>query len=231
MPYNQKFYSDFFDFLRNVSSKHNFKFKAHWDGGELWDKSLKRLNITAFADFYNCKVQIATEVGVSGGSYNKNLYEKLRHSTNAVNKIEKIYTACEYDRHIRLYNYNRFKDSCRYFWIKNFDSLKDYLNSFSDVEYSKISRSQCIKNLLSLNGTAWAQDKNMQGVPLNARQVLTVWNFEEYHWLEYLRIIEFIDGNLIYGENINSISKILNPIIEKHIEGIKIIHSICPANV
>ena len=175
-------------------------------------------------------MEIATEVGVSGGGYNKNLYEKLRHSSNDVRKIENSYKDCVYGRYIRLYNYNRFKDSFRYFGIKHFDSLNEYLSSFNNVEYSKISRSQCIKKLMALKGTAWVQGANMQCVPLDAQQVLTMWNFEEYHYLEYLRIIESIDGNLIYGNGVNSIEKILNPIIDKHIDGIKTIHSIYPAN-
>ena len=185
MTYNQKFYQDFFNFLRNVSAKHNFKFKEHWDGGELWDTSLKRLNITVYADFYNCNVEI------------------LRHSSNAVKKIENAYKGCAYGRLIRLYNYNRFKDSCRYVWIKSFDSLNDYLNSFNGVEHSKVSRLQCISKLMALNVTSRVQGANMQGVILNAQQLLTVWNFEEYHWLEYLRMRDFIDGNSIYGNGFN----------------------------
>lgn len=210
------FRNNFFDLLRQIEDKFDFdknKTVLTENGARFWDKRFNLLNITIYADclIYHeleKKIDISTEVGVKGYGYNQNLFPKLRHSSPAVRNINQIYDGCTFNRFIRLFASRR----CYYFWIKYFPALENYLDAVKNfpIVRPKVPREICIKDLKSLNP--------------NVQIAGYLPNYQIYHWLEYLRITELVDGAPLEDEE--SFLQSVEKAVARHIEGMKFINTI-----
>lgn len=190
--------------LSQTSEKFNLNLQLKNFRAILTSEKFNRLHITAdfIGDKNNFEMFVATIVGAGTGGtdFNKILFPKLLNSQENIRRLNEIYHGCIFQRFVRL---NTFKTNL-FFHIADFFSLEDYLKIFHHIKITRFScpKLNCIADLTSLNATGDFQK-------------LQRYEYRFYHWLEYLRIGEFV-----HGEN-NSES-----VLKRHIDGAQLFSNI-----
>ena len=161
---------------------------------------------------------ISTEVGVDSAKVNCCLLPFLKNNKEMVLQLETQYQNCYYGRRVRLNN----KSKSVYPWIKDFNTLSDYLNELSTdkIAISQLPKEECIDKLKKL-GVERDKSNNERLVKINK------WKWKTWHWLEYLRIIEDIDIKAFCGgeEAIDRLNNALSESINHHCEGIRMLNT------
>lgn len=190
--------------LSQTSEKFNLNLQLKDFRAILTSEKFNRLHITAdfIGDKNNFEMFVATIVGAGTGGtdFNKILFPKLLNSQENIRRLNEIYHGCIFQRFVRL---NTFKTNL-FFHIADFFSLEDYFKIFHLTKITRFScpKLNCIADLTSLNATGDFQK-------------LQNYEYRFYHWLEYLRIGEFV-----HGEN-NSES-----VLKRHIDGAQLFSNI-----
>ena len=195
---------DFKNILNQISEKFNLNLQLKNRHVVFKSEKFTRLHITAdfIGDKNNFEMFLATIIGTGEGGtdFNKILFPKLLNSQESINRINEIYHGCIFQRCVRL---NTFKTNL-FFHIADFFSLEDYLKIFHHIKITRphYPKANCITDLIFLNATGDFQK-------------LQRYDFKYYHWLEYLRIGEFVGRT----KNFDSFFK-------RHIEGAQLFSSI-----
>ena len=212
---NRKFYRYLERFMVDFAKKNSMEYDIV--NQRLYIPEIDHLNV--FFDFnsHNGVLSISTEIGVDKEWVNRKLFPLLHQSPSIRKTIENIYPSGYYVRYIRLNN----RSKSLYFWIQHYSTLDDYLSSI-DIEkiaISKYSKINCYKELQAL------------GVPSDniGMQQLHGWEFKDWHWLEYLRIIQDVDVKKYCGNDTKFLDICLTKIIEQQEKGIRELHKLLVA--
>lgn len=195
---------DFKNILSQISEKFNLNLQLKNRHAVFTSKKFVRLHVTAdcIGDIDNFKIFVATIIGTGEGGtdFNKILFPKLLNAPENISRINEIYHGCIFQRCVRL---NTFKTNL-FFHIADFFSIEDYLKIFHHIKITRprCPKDNCIADLTLINATG--------DFPKLQR-----YDFKFYHWLEYLRIGEFVGRT----KNFDSAFK-------RHIEGAQLFSSI-----
>ena len=214
----KKFWKYFEGFMTDYVKRFNLEHLKHGFTAE-YDEKKARLYVNKgqsfnlYFDFNreNGVFQISTEVGVKEEWVNRCLFPFLKANNKRVLQLESQYKYCTYSRHIRLKGISDFV----YFWIKDFNTLGNYLNILDTnrIAISKRSKEECIADLQKLIARVKYNIERLENVTRGRRKT--------WHWLEYLRIIENINIGEYCGEDaVNSLNDILTDCVNRHCEGI-----------
>ena len=177
-------------------SEENLQAGPKFISGSYSEASTKNFNTTGL-DFHYVYIQmkrgkeafcIDLQVGVKNGYYNENLLPKLKDYLNATknHKAEiaefllKNYEGCTIYRRLRINKRQNTKCAA----IKNYDSLKDYINDIDvyDVYKTKLTKADCIAKLQSLRNAYNRGDVDEVMYKLNR------WADDSYNYLEQCSI-------------------------------------------
>ena len=213
---SKKFWKFFDGFITEYVKKHNSELRNSnltveysKKNQRLYINGIEYLNL--YFDFWNSSgtLTISTEIGVNRAWVNRCLLPFLKANRNKVLQLASQYKDDYYSRHVRLNN----KSKSVYFWIKNFDTLENYLNEVNTnkIAVPQLPKEACISELENLN------------VPPNDDKLKSIryWSWKTWHWLEYLRIIETIKINEYCGEDaVKQLNNDLTISINRQCEGI-----------
>ena len=216
---SKKFWKYFEGFMADYVKRFNLEHLKHGFSVE-YDEKRARLcvnkgqSFNLYFDFNREKgvFQISTEVGVKEEWVNRCLLPFLKANNNLVSQLESQYKNCTYSRHIRLKGISDFE----YFWIKDYDTLEDYLNVLNTnrIAISKRSKEECIDDLQKLITRVKYNIKRLENFTHKRRKT--------WHWLEYLRIVENVNIAEYCGEDaVKQLNNILTECINRHCEGIR----------
>lgn len=219
---SKKFWKFFDGFITEYVKKHNSELRNSNLTVE-YSKKNQRLYINGFEyinlyfDFWNSsgKLTISTEIGVNRAWVNRCLLPFLKANRNKVLQLASQYKDDYYSRHVRLNN----KSKSVYFWIKNFDTLENYLNEVNTdkIAVPQLPKEACISELKNLNVPP--DDDKLKS--------LSHWSWKTWHWLEYLRIIETIEINEYCGEDaVKQLNIDLTSSINRQCEGIRMLNEL-----
>ena len=213
---SKKFWKFFDGFITEYVKQHNSELRKSnltieysKKNQRLYINGIEYLNL--YFDFWNSSgtLTISTEIGVNRAWVNRCLLPFLKANRNKVLQLASQYKDDYYSRHVRLNN----KSKSVYFWIKNFDTLENYLNEVNTnkIAVPQLPKEACISELENLN------------VPPNDDKLKSIryWSWKTWHWLEYLRIIETIKINEYCGEDaVKQLNNDLTISINRQCEGI-----------
>ena len=194
--------NNFESILRQIAEKFNLNLQLKDHRAVFTSKNFSRLCMTAECLNDNLKIIIATIIGTGAGGtdFNRILFPKLLNSLENINRINEIYHGCIFQRCVRL---NTFKTNL-FFHIADFFSIEEYLKIFHHTKITRphCSKADCIADLTLMNASGDFQK-------------LQRYKFKYYHWLEYLKIAEFVNGENAF-----------NSVFKRHYEGAQLFSSI-----
>ena len=193
--------NNFESLLNHIAQNFNLEIQLKNSRAIFTSEQFTRLRITA--DYIgNNDIFVATIIGAGTGGtdFNRILFPKLLTSQENILRINEIYHGCIFQRFVRL---NTFKTNL-FFHIADFFSIEEYLKIFHHTRITRknCQKARCITDLISLNATGDFQK-------------LQRYDFKYYHWLEYLRIGEFVNNE----NNFENVFK-------RHNEGAKLFSNI-----
>lgn len=196
--------NNFESVISQIAEKFTFNLQLKNRRAVFTSEKFNRIHITSdfIGDKNNFEMFVATILGAGEGGtdFNKILFPKLIKHQENIRSLNEIYHGCIFQRFVRL---NTFKTNL-FFHVADFFNLEDYLKIFHHIKITRFNchKSTCIADLTSLNATGDFQK-------------LHRYDYKFYHWLEYLRIGEFVNG-----EN-NS-----ETVLKRHIDGAQLFSNI-----
>ena len=201
-------------FLQSIAQKYRsvYDLEKQW----LYESSIKDLNLTLYDGVEDFTLSIATEIGVKHYGFNEKIFPMLKNNTKMMRHIDCHYINCRFVRYVRL----NFGHAKLYFAVASYDTIEDYLKDIKTISRANVLKNDCINELRSLIKL---------NVPGNAisMEKLKRYNFQDYFWLEYLRVMDQpFDLIPLYDKrNIVAFDE-LEAVIAKHVAGMRMIDSL-----
>lgn len=203
--------------------------KGRYSGDSNLNLNTHGLDFHYWEDRFNkYKFSFPLEVGVKHHWYNETFLPKLKDYLNATTGIKasiaelllKNYEGCNVGRGLRI---KKFKNIIKPRpTIRNYDSLKDYINDIdmNDIYKNHLTTEDCINKLKS-----FLRDPYNQHSISDAIQTLNRWAYsDEYNYLEQFAIVppEMLNLDEIFAEDPAAITELEHK-IEIHLIGMVIV--------
>lgn len=207
--YKELLYQKFFNFFQNYCEENGYDF----------NRKKRCMNITGISEFNfvfefdveNAQIIISSEIGNQNAFVSQKILAELQKAdSDFAQQVQNDYPKSTFERFIRMKSSRAFL----YFPIAEYDHLNAYIDSIKGMSISdgKIPKDECLKFLTTQHVHP---DEH-------AYAALKRYQFQHWHKLEYLRILDRLElDKYLYEPNHASLKRDLTMLIEQHIIGLK----------